>query len=57
MKLGESWQINDDTLSFIEEFSCVLYGNKQVKSVNELTFFMSQSKYGREDGSLYIRKF
>ena len=30
MKLAESWQINEEILSSIEEFPCVLYYNKHI---------------------------
>ena len=38
----------------IKEFTNILCGNKRVKSVNELRFFMLQSKYGRENETLNI---
>ena len=45
MKLEESWQIKEDTLRYTEEFTCILYENKQVKSVYEQRCFMLQSKF------------
>ena len=51
-ELEEAWQVEEELLISIEEFTCALYGKERIKNVNELRFFLLQSKCGKDDGTL-----
>ena len=37
-RLGEDWTIPDELLDNLEEFTCNIYGQYQIRSVNELRY-------------------
>lgn len=50
--LGESWEVTTETLVVIEEFTCALYGNRRIKTVNELRHSLLLTKCGGQDKAL-----
>ena len=51
-RVGETWEVDEDLLDSVEEFTCALYGKQKVKNVNELRYLLLQTKYGKDDGTL-----
>ena len=47
-KLGDSWDISDDLLTDLEEFTCAIYGRPKYKSGNSLRTDVLREKCGRE---------
>jgi hypothetical protein len=37
-QIGDSWQISEDLFLQMEAFTCLLYGSKEVPSVNDLCY-------------------
>jgi len=43
-KLGDSWEVDEKVMEELERVTCMLYGNKRSKQVNELRFKVMQGK-------------
>lgn len=42
--LGESWEVGEDLLSELEQYTCAMYGNSRFTSVDELRLFKLKEK-------------
>ena len=43
-RLCDSWDVSEDLMKDLEEFTCSLYGRQQFKHVDDLRFFMLQER-------------
>ena len=43
-RLCGSWDVSEDLMKDLEEFTCSLYGRQQFKHVDDLRFFMLQER-------------
>ena len=50
--LGDLWDIPDDLMNGLEEFTCAMYGKPHMKSVDELRLQLLQAKCGNDDGTV-----
>ena len=48
-RLGEEWDINEDLLSALSEFTCALYGKPRIASVNEVRYCCVVEVCGRNE--------
>ena len=48
-RLGETWDITEDLLDELEEFTCAIYGRARVHKVNELRYIRIQELCAKED--------
>ena len=43
-RLCDSWDVSEDLMKDLEEFTCSLYGRQKFKHVDDLRFFMLQER-------------
>jgi len=48
-RLGEEWNINEDLINDLEDFTCAIYSRARVHKVDELRHIRIKELYARED--------
>ena len=48
-QLRVKWEVKEQTYSALEEFTCLMYGNMCIKSINEVRALMLKKMVGEED--------
>ena len=48
-QLGVEWEVKEQTYSTLEEFTCLMYCNAHIKSINDVRAFMLRKMVGEED--------
>jgi len=48
-RLGDSWDLEEQFISELEEFTCIMYGYQRVKSVNTVQALMLKKMVGKNE--------
>ena len=48
-ELGTSWIPSDELQSMLEEFVCLLFGNRRIKKINELRYSLHKAKFEKKE--------
>ena len=51
-RLGDTWEVPDDLMDDLDEFTCALYGRPRTRSVDELRFMKMNELYAKDDDRL-----
>ena len=54
--LVEEWQVTPNLLAGLEEFTCAMYGRRQIKDVNVLRCMVIKERCGLHNGSINLNK-